>query len=111
MKMIKKYELPGLPLLIDEGKNADHIFYGGTFKSNLLVMDSRLSKIATCLYLKKDAITCIQDSTIDTNCIAAGDRSGNATLLDLRTNKIKLSWEAHHPNTNLSKPRGMVGIY
>jgi len=29
----------------------------------------------------------------------------------LRTQKTKIEWMAHQPSTNLSKPRGMVGIF
>jgi len=51
MKLIKKYQLPGLPLVIDQGKLADHLFYVGGFPDALIIIDDRLSTLATKLSL------------------------------------------------------------
>lgn len=111
MKLIKKYEVPGVPLMLDEGKNTESKFYAGTFKSNLFIFDVRMAKAANEYILNSDAVTCIADSIFDESAVAVGDRAGVANLIDLRTKKIRVSWSAHNAKTHLSKPRGIVNIF
>ncbi len=42
--------------------------------------------------------------------LAVGDRAGNVSLLDLRTRRMRMKWEAHAAKTHLSRPRGVVGL-
>lgn len=76
--------------MIDEGKNNENLFYVGSFKSNIQLIDIRMNKIAESYDFKKDAVTCLQDSIYDSNCIVAGDRSGNVSWMDLRNGKMKV---------------------
>lgn len=110
MKLFKKYELGGVPLVIDQGRCIDNNFYVGSFKSNLSIFDLRMAKAANQFSLKTDAVTCVTDSIYDQQAVGVGDRGGYASVLDLRTKKIRISWLAHNPKTHLSKPRGVVNI-
>lgn len=47
MKLIKKYELPGVPLLIDRGKFTENQFYVGGFPSLLGIIDTRFNKLCS----------------------------------------------------------------
>jgi hypothetical protein len=47
MKLIRKYCLNGVPLMIDQGKFTSSKFYVGGFDSSLFIADMRLSKMAT----------------------------------------------------------------
>jgi len=51
------------------------------------------------------------DSVYDDYSIGVGDRSGNVSIMDIRNERMKIEWLAHEPKTNLSKPRGMVGLF
>lgn len=97
--------------MIDQGKFTQSQFYVGGFDSSLFVADSRLSKMATEIKLKQGAVTCICDSLYDDNAVAVGDRDGNCNIIDLRTQKVRISWLAHEVKTNMSKPRGVLGIF
>ena len=97
--------------MIDSGKFADHIFYVGGFPSSLLVIDSRLSKPASETSLGTEAITCVTDSLSDDRVVGVRDRGGSVSLLDMKTKKVRTSWEAHSAKTSLSKPRGVVGLF
>lgn len=110
MKLLKKYQLSGVPLVIDQGKSIDNNFYVGSFKSILSIFDLRMAKVANQYSLKTDAVTCVTDSIYDQHAVAVGDRGGNASIIDLRTKKIRISWLAHNPKTHLSKPRGVVNV-
>lgn len=110
MKIIKKYELSGVPLMIDQACFAENSFYVGSFKSNLSVFDTRMAKASSEYVLNKDAITTVADSIFDQNSIAVGDRGGIASIIDMRTKKVRISWVAHEAKTSLSKPRGIVKI-
>lgn len=46
MKVIKKYNLNGVPLMIDQGKFTSSQFYVGAFDSSLFIADMRLNKMA-----------------------------------------------------------------
>lgn len=111
MKVIKKYDLPSVPLLIDRGKFSMNQFYLGGFPSLLGIVDIRLNKLASEFNMKGGAITCIADSIYDQNVVASGDRDGNCNLFDLRTKMSRLSWQAHPAKTSISKPRGVINIF
>jgi WD40 repeat protein len=110
MRLFKKYELAGVPLVLDQGKCTENSFYVGSFKSNLSILDLRMAKAASEFVLNTDAITCVTDSINDQNAIAVGDRAGNASIIDLKTKKIRVTWTAHSAKGHLSKPRGVVNI-
>ena len=111
MKIIKKYELSGVPLLLDQGKFTENQFYVSGFPSNLGIVDVRLNKLASEYSFKQGAITTLADSINDQEVVATGDRDGNCNLFDLRTKRSRISWLAHSFKTNISKPRGIVGIF
>ena len=111
MKVVRHYPTPGVPLVLDCGKFADHIFYAGGFPGSLMVVDSRLSKPVYDYLVGKDAVTCVGDSPSDERVVGVGDRGGGVSLLDLRSRKVRIHWEAHVPKTTLSKPRGVVGVF
>jgi hypothetical protein len=69
-----------------------------------------MTKSVNDYLLNKDAVTCLADSIYDQYAVGVGDRAGNANIIDIRTNKIRISWLAHNPKTHLSKPRGVVNI-
>ena len=92
MQLIKKYPLEGVPLLIDRGKFTESKFFLGGFPSLLAVVDTRLSQLASQFNLQKGAVTCIADSIHNYSSVAAGDREGNCTILDIRARKNLLSW-------------------
>ena len=95
MKVIKKYNLNGVPLMIDQGKFTSSQFYVGGFDSSLFIADMRLSKMATQIKLKQGAVTCIYDSLYNDNAVAVGDRDGHCNIIDLRSQKVRASWLAH----------------
>lgn len=111
MKVIKKYNLDGVPLMIDQGKFTSFQFYLGAFDSSLFIADMRLNKMAKEIKLKQGAVTCIYDSLFDTNAVAVGDRNGFCNIVDLKSQKIRATWSAHEVKTNMSKPRGVLGIF
>ena len=84
MKLIKKYELQGVPLIIDQGKFTEHQFYTGGFPSILSIVDTRLSQMASSTNFKKGAVSCLADSIYDQSAVTTGDREGNCNLFDLR---------------------------
>jgi len=63
------------------------------------------------MQLQTDAPTCIVDSLNDQHAVCVGDRGGSCSLLDMRTRKKRITWQAHQPKTNLSKPRGIVALF
>jgi WD40 repeat protein len=111
MKLIKKYELKGVPLHLDRGKFTEHQFYVGGFPSLLGIVDTRLSKLASEFTLKQGAIVCTTDSIYDQCALATGDRDGSCNIFDLRTKKSRIAWQAHDAKTSISKPRGVVKIF
>lgn len=111
MKLIKQYTLRGVPLLLDQGKFNEYQFYVGGFPSDLAIVDTRLSQVASDFNLKKGAVTCTSDSIHDNQAVAVGDRDGYCSIFDLRTKKNRIEWQAHGSKTSVSKPRGIVGIF
>lgn len=66
--------------------------------------------MASEIKLKQGAVTCLYDSLFDDDSVGVGDRDGNCSILDLRSQKVRISWLAHEVKTNMSKPRGVLGI-
>ena len=111
MKLVKKYELQGVPLHIDKGKFTDNKFYLGSFPSQLSIVDIRLSKLASEFNTKQGAVSCSFDSLFDQQAVAVGDRDGNCQIFDLRSKRSRVSWQAHSAKTSISKPRGVVKVF
>lgn len=110
MRASKKYALPGVATVIDQGKCPESTFYVGSFPKDLLLMDLRMATPAANFALPQDAPTVLVDSVNDPSLLAVGDRGGTVSLLDLRTRKVRVSWGAHGVKTHLMRPRGVVAV-
>lgn len=111
MKLVKKYELPGVPLLVDVGKFNENQFYVGGFPSMLGIIDTRMVQMASEFHFKQGALTCATDSLYNQHTVATADREGHCNMLDLRSRKSRVSWTAHSSKSSISKPRGVVGLF
>jgi hypothetical protein len=65
MRMSRKYELKGVPLLIEQGKCPDNTFYVGAFPHSLFLFDLRMGSPAAEFQLGTDCATCLVDSVND----------------------------------------------
>jgi len=92
MKLNRKYELGGVPLILDAGKFADHCFYVGGFTSSLAMVDTRLNKLVFDIHLGNEAVTSIADSINDKYAVAIGDRGGQCSILDMKMRRKKVAW-------------------
>lgn len=111
MKVVKKYNLKGVPLLLDQGKFTEHEIYLAGFPSTLAIVDIRMNNLAVEIDLGQGAVTVVADSIYDQHVVATGDREGFCNLLEMRTRRPRTTWKAHSVKGNMSRPRGVLGMF